>query len=198
MAERCIRLAETADTESMLSIYRPVVLNAAISFEETPPGPQEFRDRVLAISKRFPWLVCARGGDVVGYAYASTFSARAAYQWTVETTVYVADRARRQGVGRALYTSLLACLTLQGHAAAIAVIALPNAGSVGLHETMGFEACGVLPRAGFKHGAWHDIGYWRRVLTDTERPSAPTLPSEHADSRPWTDAIRSGETFLQD
>ena len=136
MPHMTIRLAGPQDVAAMLDIYTPVVRDTAISFEETAPSLAEFEDRVRAVSKSFPWLVCVRDGDVLGYAYGSTFSPRAAYQWAAETTVYVADGAKRRGVGRGLYTSLLACLALQGYAVAIARIALPNAGSVGLHEAM--------------------------------------------------------------
>ncbi len=196
MAEPCIRLAETRDVAPMLSIYGPVVRDTTISFEEAVPGPEEFAARVHAVQTRYPWLVCLRDGVVVGYAYGSPFSPRAAYQWTVETTVYVSERATRQGVGRALYTSLLACLGLQSYAAAIGVIALPNPGSVGLHEAMGFEPFGVLPRAGFKHGAWHDVGYWRRPLSEADTPEPPSPPSDFGRDPRWARAVGSGEALL--
>ena len=197
MADTLIRPAREGDVDGMLAIYTPIVSETAISFEETPPDAEEFRRRVRAIGEGSPWLVCATGERILGYAYASPFHTRAAYQWTVEATVYVAADARRRGVGRALYTSLFECLKLQGRRTAVAVIALPNAGSVALHEAMGFAPVGVLPRAGYKHGAWQDVGYWSLALSDAGHPSAPIMPDALAGDTRWSRAIRTGEPLLR-
>lgn len=197
MTSPAIRLARSGDVDGMLDIYAPVVCDTAISFEETPPDADEFRRRLGAITENHPWLVCVRDDRVVGYAYASRFHVRAAYQWTVETTVYVAADAHRQGVGRALYTSLLACLVLQGYRTAVGVIALPNPGSVRLHEAMGFASIGVLPDAGYKHAAWHDVGYWSRPLADGDHPIPPGTPASLAEDPRWNAAVRSGERHLR-
>ncbi len=196
MTDALIRSARDGDVDGMLAIYAPIVTDTAISFEEHPPDAAEFVRRVRAIRQRHAWLVCVADGDVLGYAYASTFHPRAAYQWTVEATVYVSASARRRGVGRALYTSLFECLKLQGCQTAVALIALPNAGSVGLHEAMGFAPTGVLPRAGYKHGAWHDVGYWSLALGDTHQPAAPLLPEELADDPRWERAVGTGQALL--
>jgi phosphinothricin acetyltransferase len=101
---------------------------------------------------------------VVGVAYAGPWNERAAYRWTVESTVYVEESAHRRGVGDALYTELLDRLRRQGFHSAVAVIALPNDPSVRLHERHGFAQVGELREAGFKHGAWHDVGFWQCLL----------------------------------
>ena len=108
----------------------------------------------------FPWLVADVGGEVLGYVYASKHRARAAYLWSVDTTVYIHPRVRRGGVGRALYTTLFGILTLQRFCNAYAGISLPNPGSVGLHEAVGFEKVGVYRGVAYKLGAWHDAGWW--------------------------------------
>lgn len=95
---------------------------------------------------------------MAGYAYGSRFRPRPAYDWTVETTVYVGVSSRRRGVGRALYRSLLDCLQLQGFRSAVAAIALPDPASISLHESLDFKPVGIFAGAGYKLGEWHDVG----------------------------------------
>src|ERR1051325_5368850 len=100
-----------------------------------------------------PWLVEAdAAGGVAGFAYASRHRERAAYRWSVDTSIYVAAEARRRGVGRRLYSVLFALLRRQGFRAAHAGITLPNPASVALHESMGFLPVGVSRAVGFKLG----------------------------------------------
>jgi phosphinothricin acetyltransferase len=103
---------------------------------------------------------------VVGMAYAGPWNERAAYQWTVESTIYVDPSAHRRGVGDALYAELLDRLRGLGFRSAVAVIALPNEPSVRLHERHGFTHVGRLLEAGHKHGAWHDVGFWQCRLSN--------------------------------
>src|SRR5439155_1132953 len=128
-----------------------------------------------------PWLLCEARGGVLGYAYAGRFHARRAYQWTVEVTAYVHAHHHREGVGRGLYTSLLGCLALQGFRSAVGVIALPNPASVGLHERMGFVPGGVLRAVGYKHGRWHDVGWWQLALCAHDASPAPARAPRQGD-----------------
>jgi phosphinothricin acetyltransferase len=173
---RVIRLAREADAEAVRAIYAPIVRDTAISFELEPPSADEMRGRIAATLVRFPWLVHERDGAVDGYVYASAHRSRAAYQWSVDTTVYVHEAARRGGVGRALYAVLLALLRLQGFTRAYAGITLPNAGSVGLHEAIGFRALTVYRGVGFKLGRWHDVGWWEHDLQPLAPDPAPPRP----------------------
>src|SRR5437762_3323740 len=109
-----IRLAQESDAKSIREIYALVVANTAISFEIVRPSESEMQQRITDISATYPWLVCEQQGEVYGYAYASSHRARPAYQWSVDVSVYVDQRARRTGIGRALYTSLFAILVQQG------------------------------------------------------------------------------------
>ncbi len=189
-----IRLALPGDVAAMLAIYTKVVRTSAITFEYEPPSEAEFAERVATIATKFPWLAYSSDGDVLGYAYATTWRARVAYQWAVETTVYVRDDLHRRGVGRALYGSLIACLRLQGYRLAIGGITLPNAASVGLHETCGFRLVGVHGACGHKQGRWHDVGFWELELaprTDVA-PTPPAPPSALAGTSAWEQAIASG------
>jgi L-amino acid N-acyltransferase YncA len=110
-----------------------------------------------------PWLVLVRNHEVVGYAYASRHRDPAAYQWSVNTSVYVRADQKRTGAGRTLYRALLNLLRVQGFYSAHAGIALPNAASVGLHEAMGFEPIGVYRGSGSRQasGVTWAGGSWR-------------------------------------
>lgn len=119
----------------------------------------------------FPWIVAEMDGVVMGYATASRFHERAAYRWTVETTVYVAHDMQGQGIGRALYRALLDTLEEQGFTQAIAAIALPNDHSIDLHEAAGFQRAGHYREVGWKRDQWHDVGIWQRQLTEPDDPS---------------------------
>jgi L-amino acid N-acyltransferase YncA len=108
-------------------------------------------------------------GQVNGYAYAGKHRERAAYRWSVDVTAYVRSDARGQGVGRRLYRALRHELVALGYFQAFAGIALPNAASVGLHESVGFTPVGVFRQVGFKRGAWHDVGWWQWSLRQVTR-----------------------------
>jgi phosphinothricin acetyltransferase len=163
-----------ADAAACLAIYAPCVRETAISFEERVPTVEEFRDRIRAITLMHPWLVLEVAGQVVGYAYASQHRSRSAYRWTAEVTVYVDPAYRGIGVGRRLYERLFERLRSQGFALVVAGITLPNDGSVGLHQAMGFEPVGVFRRMGWKMGSWHDVGWWQCDLA----PASDAAPAE--------------------
>lgn len=195
---REIRLATEADAEAMLAIYTPIVLDTAISFEMEPPSVDEFQSRIRSTLVRTPWLVCEMGGNIAGYAYAGALRTRAAYQWSVEVTVYVHADYRRLGVGSAVYTSLFDCLRLQGFMNAYGGIALPNPGSVGLHERLGFSHIGTYRNVGYKLGSWHDVGWWQLELTQPEtEPSPPKGLPALLDTEEFQDCLNSGLTALK-
>ena len=159
-----VRSATLGDASEMLAIYAPYVSDTAISFESDPPTEREFSDRIergLAVG---PWLVLQREGQILGYAYATKFRERAAYDATRETTVYVAPGHHGEGVGRELMTDLLARLRAGGIALAVAAITLPNDASVGLHEHLGFVPVGVFHGVGRKFERSHDVGFWELRL----------------------------------
>lgn len=185
-----IRFATPGDGAALARIYAPVVSGTAISFETTPPSEAEMASRVAAALAHAPWLVWTRGAEILGYAYGSRHRDRAAYQWSVDVSVYVDGRGRRQGVGRGLYTALFALLRLQGFYTAHAGITLPNPGSVGIHEAMGFRPVGVYRAVGFKQGAWHDVGWWQLPLRERVGEPAPPLSLAAAQARPgWAEAL---------
>ena len=188
-----IRLATAADGAAIAAIYRPAVTDATISFELTPPTADEMAARIDAVLLDAPWLVWVEGGAVRGYAYASKHRSRAAYQWSVETSAYVANDWHRRGVARGLYASLFALLRLQGVRNAYAGITLPNPASEALHAAMGFAPVGVYRGVGYKGGAWLDVAWSALVLQALEGP--PAAPLTLADAKAeagWTAAMDAG------
>lgn len=177
-----IRVATPSDAEAITVIYSPIVANTSISFELTPPTVEEMRGRIVKTLADLPWLVSVDAqGSVNGYVYASKHRERPAYQWSVDVTAYVREDARGRGIGKGLYQALFAELVTQGYFQAFAGIALPNDGSVALHESVGFEPIGVYRKVGFKLGAWHDVGWWQKEL---RVPSDPVAPSAYDGSGP--------------
>jgi L-amino acid N-acyltransferase YncA len=168
-----IRTATLEDAAAIAAIYAPIVRDTTISFELQPPTTDEMRARIESTLRRLPWLVSLdAAGAVNGYAYAGKHRDPGAYQWSVNTSVYVRDDSRGQGVGKRLYQALLDGLARLGYFQAFAGIALPNAGSVALHESVGFEPIGVYKHVGHKHGAWRDVGWWQRPLQPLATPSS--------------------------
>ncbi|MCW2776942.1 MAG: Phosphinothricin N-acetyltransferase [Frankiales bacterium] len=170
-----VRPARPADATAIAAVYGPHVTGSVASFEGEPPDAAEVARR-MAFRPRLPWLVAERDAVVVGFADASPHRSRAAYRWSVDTSVYLTAQERGRGTGRALYDVLLPLLRDLGLVTAHAAIALPNPASVALHETVGFSPVGVYPAVGFKHGAWRDVGWWRLALV--EPPAAPAEPRE--------------------
>jgi phosphinothricin acetyltransferase len=192
-----VRLATEHDAEQSLAIYAPLVRNTNRSFELEPPTIYDMQQRIVRTLERMPWLSCEADGQVVGYAYANPHRVRAAYQWSVEVSVYVQEGIRSKGVGRALYTSLLAVLQLQGYCNAYAGISLPNPAAFKLHEALGFQPIGVYEAVAYKLNAWHDVSWWQVKLQ--ERPEAPQPPTALASARrlpEWNEALSSGTALL--
>lgn len=193
-----IRFATDSDGRAIADIYRPAVESTAISFETIPPNPEEIARRIADTTMAYPWLVCEIAGAVAGYAYATPHRTRAAYRWSVDTSVYVDARHQRRGVGRGLYLSLLGILSAQGYFNAYAGITLPNPASVRLHESVGFTPIGVYRRVGYKLGAWHDVGWWQLTLKPHEE--SPPEPEDLQTVRgraEWGALLARGESVVR-
>jgi L-amino acid N-acyltransferase YncA len=174
MSELTIRDADPArDGAACAAIYAPHVECSAVSFEERAPDAGEMEARIERYGVSHAWLVAERGGQVVGYAYATAFNERPAYRWSTSVSVYIVDGARGEGVGRALYEALFDRLRERGFRMACAGITLPNEASVGLHESLGFERTGVNPEIGFKKGAWRDVGWYQLELAPVREGPPP-------------------------
>jgi len=189
--DKRIRSVDEADAAAVRAIYAPFVADSATSFETEVPDQAEMARRIGAHADRYPWLVFEAGGRVLGYAYGSPHRARKAYQWSVEVSVYVDPRVHRAGVGRALYTALFDLLRRQHYVNAYAGITLPNASSVGLHESMGFVPVGVFRQIGFKFDRWHDVAWLQLRLRDDARPVSDPLPLADVDEDQAMAAVRN-------
>ena len=170
------RFAQPGDGAGIAAIYGPIVAHTAISFEVEPPDAALMRARIAEQPANRPWIVAERDAQILGYAYASPFRGRAAYRWSAETTVYVAESARRRGVAGDLYAVLFGLLVAQGYRRAFAGITLPNHASERLHRAIGFTDVGVFRAAGHKFGAWHDVMMLQRALAPLTIPEHDPLP----------------------
>lgn len=191
-----IRPADPADAAAVRDVYAPFVRETPATFTLDPPSVAEVRERIRAKREadEYPWYVAegtsaARrassdaatdaegpGRSVVGYAYASAVRDRPAYRWSVETSVYVDPAHHRGGVGRRLYDRLFDTLRRQGYVSAFAVLGLPNPQSEAFHEAYGFDHLADFPAAGYKLGAWRDVGWYRLELRDPPVDPDPPRP----------------------
>jgi L-amino acid N-acyltransferase YncA len=179
-----IRHAEAGrDAVACAAIYAPFVAEGVASFEETAPDGEEFARRIESVSAEYPWLVAEQDGVAAGYAYACRHRERAAYRWTCEVTIYLADGFRGRGIGKQLYRTLFDLLARQGLRTALAGITLPNDASVGLHESCGFQLVGIYRNIGYKAGQWRDVGWWQLELpaANEDPPPDPGPPPRLGD-----------------
>ncbi len=174
-----IRYAKLADAESVLGIYAPFIINTSITFEYTVPTLEEYRTRMQKIMEVYPFLVAERGDEIIGFAYATKFRERAAYQWDIETSVYISEGFQSQGVARQLYSKLLLDCESQGFYNAYAVITLPNDKSIAFHLKAGFSKVGVFSKSGYKKEQWHDVMFLEKQLMVAKGiPNAVKGPSK--------------------
>ncbi len=171
-----IRRATEADLEAMLAIYGPYVESTTISFEYTPPTPEEFAGRFREITAQFPWLVWEEAGQVQGYAYASAPFTREAYRWCAEPTVYLRPQARGKGIARELYRQLEEILKIQGYRIFYALVCGENQASLRFHEKMGYCRRAVLPRCGWKFDRWLDMIWMEKQVNLVDNPGGFPIP----------------------
>lgn len=161
-----IRPSTADDLPAITAVYAWNVENGTGTFElEAPDLAEMSRRRDDVLSKGLPWLVAERGGQVLGYAYANHFRPRRAYRFCLEDSIYLADAARGQGIGRLLLAELVARCEAAGARQMLAVIGdSANAGSIGVHRALGFEHTGLLRSAGWKFGRWLDVVLMQKSL----------------------------------
>ena len=170
-----IRCALSSDASSILDIYAPYIANTAVSFETEVPAVEDFMQRIMRNQESCPWLVYESGGLIAGYAYASKHRDRAAYQWSLESSVYVNESFRQQGIATKLYQTLLQILKYQGCRNLYAGITLPNEKSVNFHQKMGFSKIADYKNIGYKFNRWHTVGWYELQLNDYSDAPAPFI-----------------------
>ena len=162
-----IRFADPErDASRILAVYAPYIGRTAITFETEVPDGAAFAARIAGIARDFPYLLLEIDGELAGYAYAHRQAERAAYQWNAELSIYLAEGFVHRGLGGPLYALLMRLLGMQGYVNLYACITVSNAGSIALHERMGFARVGEFPASGYKLGQWHGVVWLCRRLGD--------------------------------
>jgi L-amino acid N-acyltransferase YncA len=193
-----IRVATPADAAAVLEIYGPFCDDSPITFETERPAIAEVENRIRKINERFPWLICEKDDQVLGYAYAGPHRDRAAYRWSVDVAIYISGNHRGVGIGTALYTVLLELLRIQGYFKAYAGITLPNPASVRVHQRLGFSLIGIYKQVGYKAGAWHDVAWWDLSLQPADHPPEEALLMRDAIQRAdFRATIESADSLLR-
>ena len=185
------RAAAREDAAALLEISAPYVEKTAITFEYAVPSPEEFAGRIARTLERYPYLAAEAEGRIMGYAYAGPFKERAAYDWAVETTVYVREEAKRQGVGRTLYAALERCLAAQGVLNLNACVACPERedeyltrDSVDFHRRMGYRLAGEFRQCGCKFGRWYNMVWMEKHIG--------LHPADPPPVKPFSEVLRLG------
>ncbi len=177
-----IRKASVIDAPAILEIYRPYVLNTAITFEYTVPELDEFEERIRHVLKKYPYIVAERTGTIVGYAYVGPLHERAAYDWAVETSIYIDENLQHSGLGKRLYSALEDILKKQGILNVNACIAYPDStrphdkhldkNSAEFHEHLGYHLVGEFHKCGYKFNHWYNMIWMEKFI------------GEHVDDQP--------------
>lgn len=182
-AEICIRVARESDAPELLAIYAPYVEKTAITFEYDVPSAEEFAGRIRHTLEKYPYLVAECGGELIGYAYASPFKTRAAYDWAVETSIYVKRDRKHSGVGRKLYEALESALRAQRILNVNACIACPEIDdeyltkdSVDFHAHLGYRMVGQFHQCGYKFGRWYHMVWMEKFIGEHEENQPPVIP----------------------
>lgn len=178
-----IRPALSSDASSILDIYAPFILNTTVSFETEVPTIENFTQRIITNQESWPWLVYESDGLIAGYAYASKHRERAAYQWSVESSVYVNDHFQQKGIATKLYQTLFQILKFQGCRNVYAGITLPNERSINFHEKMGFNKIADYRNIGFKLNRWNTVRWYELQLNNYSDQPAPFIKWKQIESK---------------
>lgn len=195
--EFVIRRAAAGDAAALLDIYQPFITDTVITFEYDVPAAEEFAARITDTLTDFPYLVCERDGVPVGYAYAHHIRERAAYDWAVELSIYLAPAAQGQGIGTVLYRCLIDLLERQNVRILYGCVTLPNEGSRRLHEKLGFVLTGVWHGSGWKFDGWHDVGWFEKRLGG-DAPAQPVVPFAALEEEKIQECLRRYTAMLND
>jgi L-amino acid N-acyltransferase YncA len=158
-----IRQVKLSDSAQVAEVYNYYIQNTHHTFETEPLGAEEMQRRIAEIMEHYPYLVAEEDGEILGYAYATRFRMREAYEFSVESSIYVKNDAKQRKIGTQLYVQLFDELAETDVHAIVAGIALPNDASIIFHERLGFEKVAHFNEVGYKLGRWIDVGYWEMI-----------------------------------
>lgn len=194
-----IRLATESDSQSLLEIYAPFIKETVITFEYEVPMISEFSSRISSTLKKYPWIVCEIDDRIAGYAYASKYRERPAYDWSVDTSVYIHPTYHRKKIASALYYCLFEILKLQGFYNAYAAIVSSNTKSVGFHESFGFKPIGVYHNVGYKFDQWHDVKWVEKTIREHKKsPEKPKTIDQIKDTKKFNSSILKALQIIED
>lgn len=184
-----IRTAAISDARELLDIYAPYVTQTAISFECEVPGLEEFQARIAKTLQKYPYLVAEHNGELLGYTYTGAFVGRAAYDWAVETTIYLRRDSLKMGIGRKLYEALETISRTQNILNMNACIGYPNVedehltmNSVQFHEHMGYRMVGKFHNCGYKFGTWYHMVWMEKLIGEHNPEPLPVIPFSELDN----------------
>ena len=159
-----IRLATRTDSQRINEIYNQTIVDNYVSFA-VEPWTIEMREQWLdERPDELPAMVVEIDGVVMGISYASRYRPKAAYNSSVETTIVLDSSVLGRGLGTNLLTALNDELTARGFHRAIAIIAMPNDGSVALHLKLGYRMIGIMSETGYKLDRYWDVAMMEREL----------------------------------
>ncbi len=188
-----IRTAAPSDAEALLAIYAPYVKDTAITFEYDVPSREEFTARIEKILQRYPYLIAYSGTEILGYTYAGAFHERAAYDWAVETSIYIKRDNRRMGIGKTLYHALEKALMAQGVLNLNACIAYTDTqdahltnDSVSFHERLGYRKAGEFHQCGYKFNHWYNMVWFEKHIGEHTLNQSSVKPFKEIEKNmPW-------------
>lgn len=183
-----IRAVTPDDARQLLDIYTPYVEKTAISFEYDVPTLEEFQRRIRKTLQKYPYITAEKDGELLGYAYTGPFVGRAAYDWAVETSIYLREGCRRMGIGKMLYAKIEEISRLQNILSLNACIGYPeiedehlNKNSVQFHAHIGFEMVGEFHKCGYKFGTWYNMVWMEKMIADHPAEPAPVIAFSRLD-----------------
>ena len=190
LSEITIRIATACDAAAILAIYKPYIEHTAITFEYDVPSLEEFSSRITSTLRKYPYIVAELNHKIVAYAYVGPFHSRAAYDWCVETSIYIDQDCRRMGIGRKLYDTLENILKKMGILNLNACIAYPvsedpylTLDSVHFHEKLGYRMAGHFSQCGYKFNRWYDMVWMEKFIGEHKEKQPPVISfPEIADS----------------
>ncbi len=178
-----IRAAKTSDAEALLAIYKPYIENTAITFEYDIPSVDEFANRIKTTLEKYPYIVAELDGKIVGYAYAGIFKGRKAYDWSVETSIYVELINHGNCIGRLLYEKLEEILKMQGITNVNACIAYTehedehlHNDSIHFHKKLGYKTVGIFHKCAYKFDKWYDMIWMEKCIANHKDKPNDIIP----------------------
>ncbi len=159
-----IRFVTIEDAKKIVEIYNYFVSKTTVTFDYYPLSIKEMENKINTITKSYPFLVVEEDNQIIGYAYGSRFREKTAYDWAVETTVYLDHEKCKKGYGTHIYRQLLEDLKIQGYVVIYACVTIPNIASDIMHQKLGFEKIGIFKASGYKFEKWQDICWYQKIL----------------------------------